>query len=122
MKWGSPLEWHKSDSLSLSLSLSSSFSFRYAAYYWKVSREGRRVYMDYYYLENGKQIYGVPIGGIGGGSIGRGYAGEFCRFQLRPGIYEYNVVHANQFIVTIKDHKGCTIFQSLLSRCRWVGY
>ncbi|XP_030242996.1 non-lysosomal glucosylceramidase isoform X1 [Drosophila navojoa] len=90
---------------------------RYAAYYWKVSREGRRVYMDYYYMENGKQIYGVPIGGIGGGSIGRGYAGEFCRFQMRPGIYEYNVVQANQFIVTIKDHKGCTIFQSLLSRC-----
>ncbi|XP_032592367.1 non-lysosomal glucosylceramidase isoform X1 [Drosophila grimshawi] len=90
---------------------------RYAAYYWKVSREGRRVYMDYYYMENGKQMYGVPIGGIGGGSIGRGYAGEFCRFQMRPGIYEYNVVQANQFIVTIKDHKGCTIFQSLLSKC-----
>ncbi|KAH8352435.1 hypothetical protein KR084_004138, partial [Drosophila pseudotakahashii] len=90
---------------------------RYAAYYWKVSREGRRVYMDYYYMENGKQIYGVPIGGIGGGTIGRGYAGEFCRFQMRPGIYEYNVVQANQFIVTIKDPKGCTIFQSLLSKC-----
>ncbi|XP_068140847.1 non-lysosomal glucosylceramidase isoform X1 [Drosophila tropicalis] len=90
---------------------------RYAAYYWKVSREGRRVYMDYYYMENGKQIYGVPIGGIGGGTIGRGYAGEFCRFQMRPGIYEYNTVLANQFIVTIKDQKGCTIFQSLLSKC-----
>ncbi|XP_030376910.1 non-lysosomal glucosylceramidase isoform X1 [Scaptodrosophila lebanonensis] len=92
-------------------------AWRYAAYYWKVSREGRRVYMDYYYMENGKQMYGVPIGGIGGGSIGRGYGGEFCRFQMRPGIYEYNVVHANQFIVTIKDQKGCTIFQSLLSKC-----
>lgn len=100
-------------SFSLSLSLC-----RYAAYYWKVSREGRRVYMDYYYMENGKQIYGVPLGGIGGGTIGRGYAGEFCRFQMRPGIYEYNVVQANQFIVTIKDQKGCTIFQSLLSKCR----
>ncbi|XP_037957731.1 non-lysosomal glucosylceramidase isoform X2 [Teleopsis dalmanni] len=91
--------------------------WRYAAYYWKVSREGRRVYMDYYYMENGKQIYGVPLGGIGGGTIGRGYGGEFCRFQMRPGIYEYNVVQANQFIVTIKDGKGSTIFQSLLSRC-----
>lgn len=102
-----------------SLSVSDSVFRRYAAYYWKVSREGRRVYMDYYYMENGKQIYGVPIGGIGGGTIGRGYAGEFCRFQMRPGIYEYNVVLANQFIVTIKDPKGCTIFQSLLSKCRW---
>lgn len=78
--------------------------------------------MDYYYMENGKQIYGVPLGGIGGGTIGRGYAGEFCRFQMRPGIYEYNVVQANQFIVTIKDQKGSTIFQSLLSKCRWVSY
>ncbi|XP_014087566.1 non-lysosomal glucosylceramidase isoform X1 [Bactrocera oleae] len=89
---------------------------RYSAYYWKVSRENRRCYMDYYYMENGKQIYGVPLGGIGGGTIGRGFAGEFCRFQMRPGMYEYNVVQANQFIVTIKDAKNCTIFQSLLSK------
>uniref|UniRef100_A0A1B0AJL2 Non-lysosomal glucosylceramidase n=1 Tax=Glossina pallidipes TaxID=7398 RepID=A0A1B0AJL2_GLOPL len=89
---------------------------RYASYYWKVAREGRRCYMDYYYMENGKQMYGVPLGGIGGGSIGRGYAGEFCRFQMRPGIYEYNTVHANQFIVTIKNQNGDTIFQSLLSK------
>ncbi|KAI8121146.1 Non-lysosomal glucosylceramidase [Lucilia cuprina] len=89
---------------------------RYAAYYWKVSREGRRCYMDYYYMEHGKQIYGVPLGGIGSGTIGRGYAGEFCRFQMRPGIYEYNTVQANQFIVTIKNQKDETIFQSLLSK------
>ncbi|XP_055852929.1 non-lysosomal glucosylceramidase isoform X1 [Episyrphus balteatus] len=88
---------------------------RYASYYWKCSREGRRVIMDYYYTETGKQIYGVPLGGIGGGTIGRGYAGEFCRFQMRPGMYEYNVVHADQFIVTIKDEKDKTIFHSLLS-------
>ncbi|XP_061387409.1 non-lysosomal glucosylceramidase [Musca vetustissima] len=91
---------------------------RYAAYYWKVSREGRRCYMDYYYTEHSKQMYGVPLGGIGGGTIGRGYAGEFCRFQMRPGMYEYNTVQANQFIVTIKDVKGETIYQSLLSKSR----
>lgn len=71
--------------------------------------------MDYYYLEDSRQIYGVPIGGIGSGTMGRGYAGEFCRFQMRPGMYEYNVVHANQFIVTIRDASDNTIFQSLLS-------
>ncbi|CAD7086391.1 unnamed protein product [Hermetia illucens] len=88
---------------------------RYMQYYWKVNREGRRILMDYYYAEQGKQIYGVPIGGIGSGTIGRGFAGEFCRFQMKPGVYEYNTVYANQFIVTIKDEKDNTIFQSLLS-------
>lgn len=58
---------------------------------------------------------GVPIGGIGSGSIGRGYRGEFCRFQLRPGRYEYETVEANQFIVTIKDKNKKTLFQSVLS-------
>ncbi|RZC10206.1 GBA2 N domain containing protein [Asbolus verrucosus] len=59
--------------------------------------------------------YSVPIGGIGCGTIGRGYRGEFCRFQLKPGLYEYNTVDANQFIVTIKDGHHETIFHSLLS-------
>ncbi|XP_062545738.1 non-lysosomal glucosylceramidase [Armigeres subalbatus] len=90
-------------------------ALRYIPYYWKVSRENRQVLMDYWYTENGKQIYGAPIGGIGAGTIGRGFAGEFCRFQLKPGLYEYNTVHANQFIVTIKDESNVTIFQSLLS-------
>jgi len=52
------------------------------------------------------------------GTIGRGFAGEFCRYQLKPGLYEYNVVAANQFIVNIKDENGATIFQSLLSTFR----
>ncbi|XP_055634667.1 non-lysosomal glucosylceramidase [Toxorhynchites rutilus septentrionalis] len=90
-------------------------ALRYIPYYWKVSRENRQVLMDYWYTQNGKQIYGAPIGGIGAGTIGRGFAGEFCRFQLKPGLYEYNTVHANQFIVTIKDENNVTIFQSLLS-------
>lgn len=46
---------------------------------------------------------------------GRGFRGEFCRFQLRPGKYEYNTVIANQFIVNIKDANKKTIFQSVLS-------
>jgi non-lysosomal glucosylceramidase len=69
---------------------------------------------------NGQQIYGAPIGGIGGGTIGRGFQGEFCRFQMIPGIYEYNTVFADQFIVTIKDESNTTIFQSLLSTYRLV--
>lgn len=76
--------------------------------------------MDYYYMEHSKQIFGAPIGGIGSGTIGRGFTGEFSRFQLRPGIYEHSTVHANQFIVTIKDENDVTIFQSLLSSYKLV--
>lgn len=60
----------------------------------------------------------MPIGGIGCGTIGRGYRGEFCRFQVKPGVHEVNTVEANQFIVTIKDENEQTILQSLLSTFR----
>lgn len=89
--------------------------YSYLVYYSRVSREGRRCVMDYYYVQHSLQSNGVPIGGIGAGTIGRGFAGEFHRFQMRPGLYENNVVHANQFIVTIRDGADKTIFQSLLS-------
>jgi hypothetical protein len=38
---------------------------------------------------------GAPIGGLGCGSIGRGFRGEFCRYQLVPGLYEFDTVEAN---------------------------
>nr|CAD7428730.1 unnamed protein product [Timema monikensis] len=57
----------------------------------------------------------APIGGIGGGTIGRGFKGEFCRFQMRPGMYEYHTVAANQFIVTIHNSEGKMIYQKVLS-------
>lgn len=41
-------------------------------------------------------ITGVPIGGLGCGTIGRGYRGEFCRFQLVPGMYTFESVAADQ--------------------------
>lgn len=85
----------------------------------KVNRDGRKVIMDFYKPEVAKCIYGVPIGGIGSGTIGRGFNGQFCRFQLRPGVYEYNTVAADQFIVTIKNGENVTLFQSLLSVARW---
>lgn len=60
-------------------------------------------------------ILGCPIGGIGGGTIGRGFKGEFCRFQLYPGLYEYITVPECQFIVNIRNANNETIFQSVLS-------
>lgn len=41
-------------------------------------------------------IAGAPLGGIGGGTITRGWRGEFCRWQLNPGMYHYKTVTVNQ--------------------------
>lgn len=62
---------------------------------------------------------GVPIGGIGGGTIGRGFKGEFCRYQVVPGIYEYETVLANQFIVNIQNSDNITVYNSVLSCLKW---
>ncbi|KAK9884269.1 hypothetical protein WA026_005221 [Henosepilachna vigintioctopunctata] len=88
---------------------------RYLVYYLKYWWNGRIVIMDFLKPQRSKQAYGVPIGGIGGGTIGRGYKGEFLRFQMKPGLYEWTTVEANQFIVTIKNEDQETIFHSLLS-------
>ncbi|GMT11513.1 hypothetical protein PFISCL1PPCAC_2810, partial [Pristionchus fissidentatus] len=60
---------------------------------------------------------GVPIGGIGCGSIGRDYRGGFNRFSVVPGIKELWVgnVKANQFIVTVRSAKGQLLTQKLLT-------
>jgi non-lysosomal glucosylceramidase len=49
---------------------------------------------------------GVPLGGIGGGSIMRGWRGGFSRWQLRPGTVEYRDVPADQFSVYIRRGSG----------------
>ncbi|KAL3688862.1 hypothetical protein R1sor_015171 [Riccia sorocarpa] len=52
--------------------------------------------------------HGVPMGGIGGGSIGRGFRGEFRRWQLLPGVCEEAPQLANQFsvFITRENHHG----------------
>ncbi|XP_050210661.1 uncharacterized protein LOC126660973 [Mercurialis annua] len=50
--------------------------------------------------------HGVPLGGIGSGSIGRSYKGEFQRLQLFPRICEEKPVLANQFSVFVSRSSG----------------
>ncbi|XP_034935399.1 non-lysosomal glucosylceramidase [Chelonus insularis] len=90
-------------------------ALRYWYYYWQITRQGRMVLMDFLSPLNGQQIYGAPIGGLGAGTIGRGFKGEFCRYSLIPGIYQYDTVFTNQFIVTIRDTNGKTIYHQVLS-------
>uniref|UniRef100_A0A7N0UTS9 Non-lysosomal glucosylceramidase n=1 Tax=Kalanchoe fedtschenkoi TaxID=63787 RepID=A0A7N0UTS9_KALFE len=50
--------------------------------------------------------HGVPLGGIGSGSIGRSTSGEFQRWQLFPRICEDKPVLANQFSVFVSRANG----------------
>ena len=43
---------------------------------------------------------------LGSGTIGRGFKGEFCRFQMTPGLYTYDVCHADQFILSVHEPDG----------------
>ncbi|XP_026733304.1 non-lysosomal glucosylceramidase [Trichoplusia ni] len=88
---------------------------RYLKYYIGKRLNKKRPIMDYIHMVSALRMYGCPIGGIGGGTIGRGFKGEFCRFQLYPGIYEYVTVPECQFIVNIRNANNETIFQSVLS-------
>ncbi|MHA1779081.1 MAG: GH116 family glycosyl-hydrolase, partial [Candidatus Heimdallarchaeaceae archaeon] len=45
---------------------------------------------------------GVPIGGLGSGSIGRGWRGEFNAWSIRPGMPHTTTVFADQFSVWIQ--------------------
>ena len=69
---------------------------------------------------SGKRIYGVPCGGIGAGTIGRGFRGEFTRFQMIPGVYKYHTVWADAFHVCVKAAGGSdkVLFQSVLASQR----
>lgn len=50
--------------------------------------------------------HGVPLGGMGAGSIGRGFRGEFHQFQLLPGICEEAAIPGNQFSVFVTREGG----------------
>ena len=44
---------------------------------------------------------GVPLGGLGCGTIGRGCRGDFNRWGLKPGDYAYRRVDADQFSIWV---------------------
>ncbi|XP_033108066.1 non-lysosomal glucosylceramidase-like [Anneissia japonica] len=88
--------------------------FRYIQLYYKLKREGRRIFIDQFEPTKLKQIYGVPIGGIGCGAINRGWKGDFCRWCLTPGMYSYDIVESDQFTVCIRSN-GKTVYQQVLS-------
>ncbi|VAI19649.1 unnamed protein product [Triticum turgidum subsp. durum] len=49
---------------------------------------------------------GLPIGGLGAGSIGRSYRGYFQHFQIFPALYEEKPILANQFSAFVSRPNG----------------
>ncbi|KAG6719521.1 hypothetical protein I3842_03G009900 [Carya illinoinensis] len=77
------------------------FGFRLMRYAKEEVAKGRLPVFDFFNRRTTTCHHGVPLGGIGAGSIGRSYRGEFQRFQLFPGQCEDNPMLANQFSVFV---------------------
>ncbi|KAL3515755.1 hypothetical protein ACH5RR_022657 [Cinchona calisaya] len=77
---------------------------------WKHLQEekssGRGTFINPFTKRHVSSCHGVPLGGIGAGSIGRSYKGEFLRWQLFPRICEDRPVLANQFSVFVSRPNG----------------
>ena len=65
-------------------------------------REGEPPVADFTRIINDGFNQGVPIGGLGAGSIGRSYRGDFARWHLRVGRHEYAPSLPNQFHLRIQ--------------------
>jgi non-lysosomal glucosylceramidase len=63
----------------------------------KERKMGRLPFMDTIREQHPGPIMGVPLGGLGGGSITRGWRGDFVRWQLQAGIVNHETVLADQF-------------------------
>ncbi|KAI3794923.1 hypothetical protein L1987_37564 [Smallanthus sonchifolius] len=87
---------------------------------WSYVREeashGRRAPIDPFNRE-GKPAatQGVPLGGMGSGSITRGFRGEFRQFQIIPGACEPSPMMANQFSIFISRDAGSKKYASVLA-------
>ncbi|XP_059445105.1 uncharacterized protein LOC132176955 [Corylus avellana] len=88
---------------------------------WSYVREeasqGRKAPIDPFTRESCKPSasQGVPLGGMGSGSISRGFRGEFRQWQIIPGICEPSPVMANQFSIFISRDGGNKNFASVLA-------
>uniref|UniRef100_A0A2K5I459 Non-lysosomal glucosylceramidase n=1 Tax=Colobus angolensis palliatus TaxID=336983 RepID=A0A2K5I459_COLAP len=83
-------------------------------WYRKTQVEKKTPFIDMINSVPLRQIYGCPLGGIGGGTITRGWRGQFCRWQLNPGMYQHWTVIADQFTVCLR-REGQTVYQQVLS-------
>ncbi|XP_032094675.1 non-lysosomal glucosylceramidase-like [Thamnophis elegans] len=90
-------------------------AFRYLGWWYRKTRVEKRLpFIDLLHPQPLRPIYGCPLGGLGGGTVTRGWRGDFCRWQLSPGLYQHRAVAADQFTVCLR-RKGRTVYQQVLS-------
>ncbi|CAA7396531.1 unnamed protein product [Spirodela intermedia] len=84
----------------------SSLGFRLFCQVVEEISKGRSAVIDPFTPNSYTSSQGVPLGGIGAGSIGRSYKGHFQRWQLFPGVREEEPVLADQFSVFVSRPNG----------------
>ncbi|KAL8162878.1 hypothetical protein V2J09_014367 [Rumex salicifolius] len=88
---------------------------------WSYVREeasyGRKAPIDPFTKETCKPSasQGVPLGGMGSGSISRGFRGEFRLWQIVPGKCEASPVMPNQFSIFVSRDGGAKRYASVLA-------
>ncbi|GLT75667.1 hypothetical protein SLA2020_473720 [Shorea laevis] len=75
-------------------------------HYKEEAVKGRASIYDIFKKHHMTGDHGVPLGGIGAGSIGRSYRGEFQHFNLFPLICKEGPVLANQFSAFVSRANG----------------
>lgn len=80
--------------------------FRLWQHLHEEAAKGKGVFINPFLKRTVTSCHGVPLGGIGAGSIGRSYRGEFQRWQLFPRICEDKPILANQFSVFVSRSNG----------------
>ncbi|KAL1083907.1 hypothetical protein V6Z11_D09G228100 [Gossypium hirsutum] len=94
---------------------------------WSYVREeashGRKAPIDPFTRESCKPSasQGVPLGGMGSGSISRGFRGEFRQWQIVPGTCDSSPVMANQFSIFVSRDSGNKKYASVLAPGRHEG-
>ncbi|XP_073994455.1 non-lysosomal glucosylceramidase isoform X2 [Rhodnius prolixus] len=91
-------------------------TLRYLCYWIKKWFTGQKPVMDFIRLEQSHSFSGVPLGGIGGGTIGRSFKGDFYNYQMIPGQYDPIIAEAMHFILTVQDTtRKQTLYQTVLT-------
>ncbi|KAJ4805671.1 Non-lysosomal glucosylceramidase [Rhynchospora pubera] len=94
-----------------------SLGVRLWSYVREEASQGRKAPIDPFTRENHKPSasQGVPLGGMGSGSISRGFRGEFKHWQILPGSCEMSPVMANQFSIFVSRDGGNKKYSSVLA-------
>ncbi|GJN20845.1 hypothetical protein PR202_gb08272 [Eleusine coracana subsp. coracana] len=94
-----------------------SLGLRLWSYVREEASHGRKAPIDPFTKERCKPSasQGVPLGGMGSGSISRGFRGEFKNWHIIPGLCESSPVMENQFSIFVSRDGGNKKYSSVLA-------